>query len=83
MSYLPVSHEVSDRISRIPSEQSKLLRMELGVLLLSPSEGDAAPNLAFAAMAAAHFAHRERSDRSIVNSQIGHRERSEATLGVR
>jgi bacterioferritin (cytochrome b1) len=33
--------------------------------------------------AIAHFAHRERSDRSIMNSQIGHRERSEATLGVR
>ena len=31
----------------------------------------------------AHFADREHSDRSIMNSQIGHRERSEATLGVR
>jgi hypothetical protein len=31
----------------------------------------------------AHFTHREHSDRSIMNSEIGHRERSEATLGVR
>src|SRR3990172_9246987 len=28
----------------------------------------------------AHFGHREHLDRSIVNAQIGHRERSEATL---
>jgi hypothetical protein len=30
----------------------------------------------------AHFAHREHPDRSIVNAQIGHRERSEATLAA-
>jgi len=30
----------------------------------------------------AHFGHREHSDRSIVNSWIGDRERSEATPGV-
>ena len=31
----------------------------------------------------AYFAHREHSDHSIMNGQIGHRERSAATLGVR
>ena len=52
MNYLAASREVSDGTSRTPSEQSELLRMELGVLLL-PSLGSNVPlDLAFAPVAA-------------------------------
>ena len=51
MNYLAASREVSNGASWMPSEQSELLRMELGVLSLAPLEGNVASNLPFAPMA--------------------------------